>query len=56
MGPKVLKVPPMPADAGQLPRRFPREELRELPLRRETWQVGLMPCHEGSHSEDAPMG
>ena len=44
---RVLKVPPTGADADDEPRRFPRDELRELPLRREIWQVGLMPHGEG---------
>jgi len=40
---RVLKVPPTGADPDDVPRRFPRDELRALPLRRETWQVGMMP-------------
>jgi len=38
---RVLKVPPTGADPDDVPRRFPRDELRSLPLRRETWHVGL---------------
>ena len=40
---RVLKVPPTGANPEDMPRRFPRDELRALPLRRETWQVGLVP-------------
>jgi tetratricopeptide (TPR) repeat protein len=52
---RVLKVPPTRADPDNVPRRFPRDELRSLPLRRETWQVGLMPCRDEPHDEEAPM-
>lgn len=52
---RVLKVPPTGADSDDVPRRFPRDELRSLPLRRETWQVGLMPCRDEPHGGDAPM-
>ncbi|HUY33944.1 MAG TPA: hypothetical protein VMV69_14450 [Pirellulales bacterium] len=56
---RILKVPPTGADANDMPRRFPRNELRALPLRRETWQVGLIPCpdepHDEPHGEHAPM-
>ena len=56
---RVLKVPPTGADADDVSRRFPRDELRELPLRRETWQVGLIPCpdepHEELHGEHVPI-
>jgi hypothetical protein len=38
---RVLKVPPTSADPNEVQRRFPRAELRALPARRETWQVGL---------------
>ncbi len=56
---RVLKVPPTGADPDDVPVRFPREELRELPLRRETWQVGLVPRpaepQDESNSEHTPM-
>ncbi len=56
---RVLKVPPTGADADDVPRLFPRDELRALPLRRETWQVGLMARpdepHDEPHGEHAPM-
>lgn len=46
----TLKVPPSGAQGQDVPRRFPRDELRSLRSRRETWQVGLRPC------DDAPQG
>jgi hypothetical protein len=52
---QVLKVPPTSTDTHQVPRRFPRHELQSLPLRRETWQVGLKPCSVQSASGDSPM-
>ncbi|MDA1055270.1 MAG: tetratricopeptide repeat protein [Planctomycetota bacterium] len=52
---RVLKVPPTGADPDDVPRRFPRAELRSLPLRRETWQVGLMPCRDEPHDDETPM-
>jgi tetratricopeptide (TPR) repeat protein len=52
---RVLNVPPTSADPDNVPRRFPRDELRSLPLRRETWQVGLRRCHDKPHGCDAPM-
>jgi hypothetical protein len=53
---RVLKVPHTSVDPLDVPRRFPRDELRSLPLRRrETWQVGLKPCHDESHDDDAPL-
>ena len=51
---RVLKVPLAGTDAADLPRRFPRDELRALPLRRETWQVGLM--RKPDESRDNPQG
>lgn len=52
---RVLKVPPTSADSVDVPRRFPRDELRSLPLRRETWQVGLRPLDDASHGDDTPI-
>lgn len=52
---RVLKVPPTGADPDDVPRRFPIAELRSLPLRRETWQVGLMPYHDEPHDDETPM-
>ncbi|HVC92498.1 MAG TPA: tetratricopeptide repeat protein [Pirellulales bacterium] len=52
---RTLKVPPTGAEEDDPPRRFPRNELRGLPLRRETWQVGLVPCPGEPRGEDAPM-
>ncbi|MEO8493573.1 MAG: tetratricopeptide repeat protein [Planctomycetota bacterium] len=52
---RVLKVPPTGTDRDDVPRRFPRDELRSLPLRRETWQAGLMLCRDEPHDDDAPM-
>ena len=52
---RVLKVPPIGVDPDDVPRRFPQDELRSLPLRRETWQVGLMRCYDEPHGDDAPM-
>ncbi|MHB8973738.1 MAG: tetratricopeptide repeat protein [Pirellulaceae bacterium] len=56
---RVLKVPPSGVHPDAVPHQFPREELRALPLRRETWQVGLRPCHGEPHSEphgdDTPL-
>jgi len=56
---RVLKVPPTGADPDDVPRRFPRDELRALPLRRQTWQVGLMPRpdvpDDEPRGEHAPM-
>ncbi|MGO9598814.1 MAG: tetratricopeptide repeat protein [Isosphaeraceae bacterium] len=56
---RVLKVPPTSADPDDVPRRFPRDELRAVPLRRETWQVGLMSRpdvpHDEPHGDHAPM-
>ena len=41
------------SDPEQSPRRFPQDELRALPLRRETWQVGLARCHDEPHGDRA---
>lgn len=49
---RVLKVPPADGDA---PRRFPQAELLALPLRVETWQVGLVPHGNESHRDAAPL-
>jgi hypothetical protein len=49
---RVLKVPPTGVDEDNVARRFPRDELRSLPLRRDTWQVGVLP-HAGA--ENKPM-
>lgn len=43
------------ADPERLPRRFPQDELRALPLGRDTWQVGLVPCREQPQGEHMPM-
>lgn len=48
---RVLKVPPTSADPDDVPRRFPQDELRALPLRRESWQVGLMSGPDEPHDE-----
>jgi tetratricopeptide (TPR) repeat protein len=52
---RVLNVPPASADREQSPRRFPQQQLRALPLRRETWQVGLMPCRETTDEDASPI-
>lgn len=52
---KVLKVPPIGADRNSVARRFPRQELCSLPLRREMWQVGLRPCRDRPADEDSPI-
>jgi len=52
---RMLKVPPTGAEADNVPRRFPREELQTLPSRRETWQVGLMRFAHEAHEDDPPM-
>ena len=52
---RVLKVPPTGAGPDNVPRRFPRDELRALPLRRENWQVGLTPRSDEPNGEHAPM-
>ncbi|MSR56635.1 MAG: hypothetical protein EXS05_03045 [Planctomycetaceae bacterium] len=52
---RTLKVPPFGAHSDSLPRRFPHDELLALPLRRETWQVGLIPCHDASQGDREPM-
>ena len=52
---RILKVPSTGADSDQTPRRFPQDELRKLPLRRETWQVGLMPCDDEPSDDETPM-
>jgi hypothetical protein len=52
---RVLKVPPTGADPNDVQRRFPRDELRALRSRRETWQVGLMKCPDEQHGEHEPM-
>jgi|GEM_PF-528725 len=50
----ILKVPPsVMRDEG--PRRFPQAELRSLPLRRETWQVGLFSDPNQPRGDDTPM-
>ena len=52
---RVLKVPPAGAEQGDVRRLFPRDELRSLPSRRETWQVGLIPCNDETRGDDPPM-
>jgi hypothetical protein len=52
---RVLKVPPTSADPDDMPRQFPRDELRALPLRRETWQVGMAPHPGPPRAEHVPM-
>lgn len=56
---RILKVPPTGVEPDDVPRRFPRDELRALPLRRGTWQVGLMshPAdpREKSDGDPTPM-
>ncbi len=56
---RVLKVPPTGVGPDDAPRRFPEDELRALPARRETWQVGLIRCdddrRDGTPSHDAAM-
>ncbi|MEX0818824.1 MAG: tetratricopeptide repeat protein, partial [Pirellulaceae bacterium] len=52
---RVLKVPPRSPDPDDVPRRFPRDELKSLPSRRETWQVGLMPVQDEPDGDHAPM-
>lgn len=48
---RILKVPPVSANPNDMPRRFPQDQLRALPLRRETWQVGLA-RHSGKASDE----
>lgn len=50
---RVLKVPHIGDDGEDVPRRFPLDELLLLPLRRETWQVGLTAHQQDPRGEDA---
>lgn len=52
---RILKVSPTAAEREDVARRFPKHELRSLPLRRETWQVGLMRGPNEPHGDDAPL-
>jgi hypothetical protein len=52
---RVLRVPPASPQGNDLPRRFPQNELRSLPSRRETWQVGLRRCQDGAPGDDGAM-
>lgn len=50
---RVVRVEATKKD--RVPLRFPRDELLALPLRRETWQVGLVPLDDESARGDEPM-
>jgi tetratricopeptide (TPR) repeat protein len=52
---RVLKVPPTAANSDRASRWFPLDELRTLPIRRETWQVGLLPRGDERHGGPAPL-
>ena len=50
----ILKVTPS-VRRDEVPRRFPQGELRSLPLRRETWQVGLLSEPNQPHRDSTPL-
>jgi hypothetical protein len=52
---RVLKVPTASADKDNVLRRYPRDELLALPMRRETWQVGLLQQTGESNDENTPI-
>lgn len=52
---RVLEVQHTGPNASDVSGRFPLDELRALPLRPETWQVGLIPLLDEPNDDHAPL-